>query len=72
MLKNKIYFKFRNFLGKIVTSFVMFLIFVLTIIPIGFIIRLFNKDLLKLKIDKSAKSYWIKRKKPIGSMKNQY
>ena len=38
----------------------------------GIIIRLFGKDLLKQKLDKNVKSYWIERTDPIGSMKNQF
>ena len=33
--------------------------------------RLLGKDLLKQKLDKNAKSYWIERSEPMGSMKNQ-
>jgi hypothetical protein len=28
--------------------------------------------LLKQKLDKNVKSYWIERNEPIGSMKNQF
>jgi hypothetical protein len=34
--------------------------------------RLLGKDLLKKNLDKNAKSYWIERTEPVGSMKNQF
>jgi hypothetical protein len=42
------------------------------IMPVGLIIRLAGKDLLRQKFDDNAKSYWLKRTKPIASMKSQY
>ena len=59
-------------LGSIVAPIVMALVYFITVLPIGLIMRLLGKDLLKLKLDKSAKSYWIERREPIGSMKNQF
>ncbi len=50
----------------------MSLVYFITVLPIGITMRLFGKDLLKPKLDKSVKSYWIERKEPIGSMKNQF
>ena len=69
---NKLWFKFGILLGSIVSPIVMGLIFFLTVTPIGIIMRLLGKDILNQRIEKSAKSYWIKRKDPIGSMKNQF
>ena len=40
--------------------------------PTGIIVRLLSKDLLNQKLNKSKKSYWIKRKKSISSMENQF
>ena len=50
----------------------MALVYFLTVLPIGLIMRLLGKDLLRQKIDKNAKSYWIGRREPMGSMKNQF
>ena len=50
----------------------MSMIFFLTITPMGLVIKLLRKDLISQKIDKKAKSYWIKRKEDLGSMKNQF
>ena len=71
-LPNKLWFKFGMLLGSIVAPIVMVLVYFFTVLPIGFIMRLLGKDILKQKLDKSAKSYWIERRVPIGSMKNQF
>ena len=69
---NKIWFRFGLLLGKIVTPIVMSLVFFLTVLPTGIIMRLLGKDLLNRKIDRSAPSYWVERKDPAGSMRNQF
>ena len=53
---NKIWFKFGIFLGKIISPLIMGIIFFLVVTPIGLIMRLLGKDLLKLKFS-SDKSY---------------
>ena len=69
---NKIWTNFGNFLGSIIAPIFMGLVYLLTVLPIGLIMRLIGKDIIRQKIDKNAKSYWIKRKEPIGPMKNQF
>jgi len=69
---NKLWFKFGLLLGSIVAPIVMAFIYFVTVLPTGLIMRLLGKDLLKQKLDKNAKSYWIERKEPMGSMKNQF
>ena len=71
-LPNKLWFKFGMLLGSIVAPIVMVLVYVISVLPIGLMMRLLGKDELKQKLDKSAKSYWIERKEPMGSMRNQY
>jgi hypothetical protein len=71
-LPNKLWFKFGILLGSIVAPIVMALVYFLTVLPTGLIMRLLGKDLLKQKLDKNAKSYWIERSEPMGSMKNQF
>ena len=71
-LPNKLWFKFGILLGSIIAPVVMALVYFITVVPTGLIMRLLGKDLLKQKLDKNAKSYWIKRSEPIGSMKNQF
>jgi len=68
---NKIWIKFGELLGKIIAPIVMALIFFFVLTPISIVVRLFGKDLLKLKISKEN-SYWIKREKNINSMDKQF
>ena len=58
-LPNKLWFKFGILLGSIIAPVVMALVYFITVLPTGLIMRLLGKDLLKQKLDKNAKSYWI-------------
>ena len=69
---NKLWFKFGLLLGSIVAPIVMAFVYFVTVLPTGLIMRLLGKDLLKQKLDKNAKSYWVKRTEPLGSIKNQF
>jgi len=68
---NNLWIKFGEILGKIISPIVMMIVFFIVLTPLSFIVRLFGKDLLKLKFIKKN-SYWINRKKNIGSMKKQF
>ena len=72
VLPNKLWFKFGLLIGSIVAPIVMAFVYFVTVVPTGLIMRLLRKDILKQKLDKNAKSYWIERKEPMGSMKNQF
>ena len=68
---NNLWIKFGEILGKIIAPIVMMIVFFIVLTPLSFIIKLFDKDLLKIKFIKNN-SYWIIRKKNIGSMKKQF
>ena len=68
---HNLWLKFGTLLGRIVSPIVMFLVYFVFITPLAVIIRLFRKDLLRKKFNKSP-SYWIKREKNIGTMKKQF
>ena len=72
VLPNKLWFKFGLLIGSVVTPIVMAMVYFITVVPTGIIMRLLGKDLLKQKLDNNAKSYWIKRSEPMGSMNNQF
>ena len=72
VLPNKLWFKFGLLIGSIVAPIVMAFVYFVTVLPTGLIMRLLGKDLLKQKLDKNAKSYWVNRSEPMGSMKNQF
>jgi hypothetical protein len=69
---NILWSKFGHALGGFMAPIVMFIVYFLTVVPTGLIMRLLGKDLLNQKLNKKANSYWVKRDKPIGSMKNQF
>jgi len=53
-----IWMKFASILGYVMTGVILTIVYYLAVTPIGLLRRLFSKDPLGLKIDKSAKSYW--------------
>ena len=69
---NSFWIKFGELLGKMIAPVVMVIIYFLILTPISLIVRLFGKDLLGLKFSKQLKTYWIKRKKDLGSMNKQF
>ena len=71
VLRN-IWIKLGEYLGHIIAPIVMGIVFFLVITPIGLVLKLIGKDLLRLKFDETNNSYWIKRDKDINSMKKQY
>ena len=69
---NKAWMKFGELLGKIIAPIVMAGVYFIVLTPISIIVRLFGKDLLKVKFSDKSKSYWIKRDKDLGSMDKQF
>ena len=69
---NLLWFKFGIILGTIVAPIVMGVVFFLVVTPTGFIMRIMDKDLLRKRYDKKTETYWIKRDKPITTMKKQF
>ena len=59
-------------LGTIIAPLVMALVYFVILTPVSFIVRISGKDLLGLKFLKEKETYWIKRKKNLGSMKRQF
>ena len=68
---NKIWFKFGNFLGKIISPVIMGIIFFLVVTPIAILMRLLKKDLINIKFN-NDRSYWIEKDKVKSKMKNQF
>ncbi len=69
---NNLWIKFGEVLGRIIAPVVMALVYFTILTPISLLLKIFGKDLLGLKSSKKINTYWIKRKKNIGSMKKQY
>ena len=68
---NKAWIKFGELLGRLIAPVVMALVYFFILTPISLIVRIVGKDLLQIKFSKE-KSYWIKRKKDLGSMNKQF
>lgn len=61
---NRGWTKLGLLLFKVVNPIVLGLIFLLTIVPIGLLLRAFGKDPLRLRFEPDAESYWIAREPP--------
>lgn len=61
---NRLWTRFGAFLHRISNFLVLALMFYLVITPTGLVLRLFGGDLLKLRFDRGARSYWIERQPP--------
>ena len=47
-------------------------VFFIVVTPVGLIMRLLGKDLLKINKEKNVSTYWINRDKQQSSMKKQF
>ncbi len=61
---NRLWFRFGLLLHHIVNPVIMALIFYGAVLPTGLAVRAFGKDLLRLRRDPQAESYWIEREPP--------
>ena len=69
---NNAWIKLGELLGRIIAPIVMAIVYFLILTPISLLVRLFGKDLIGMKFSNDIKSYWIKRKKHLGSMDKQF
>ena len=60
---NKLWMRLGALLGIIVSPIVMGVVYFGIITPIGLIMKLFGKDVLNLKLDKTKTTYWTLKKK---------
>jgi hypothetical protein len=61
---NLIWLKFGLLLHRVVNPMVMALLFYGTVLPTGLVMRAMGRDLLRLKWQPEADSYWIARQPP--------
>lgn len=61
---NRLWLKFGLLLHHVINPLVMGLLFFGVITPMALALRLMGKDLLRLRFDARAKSYWIPRDPP--------
>ena len=68
---NKLWLKFGIILGNIISPVIMGIIFFLVVTPTALIMRIFKKDILKLKKN-SNNTYWIIKDDTKSDMRNQF
>ena len=61
---NRLWLRLGLLLQRLVTPAVMALLFYGTVTPMALVLRLLGKDLLRLRIDRMARTYWIERTPP--------
>ena len=69
---NKSWIKLGELLGRIIAPIVMGIVYFAILTPISLLVRLFGKDLIGMKFNNNLKTYWIKRKKHLGTMDKQF
>ncbi|HQR50033.1 MAG TPA: SxtJ family membrane protein, partial [Methylophilaceae bacterium] len=72
---NRAWTKFGLLLHDIVSPIALGILFFVVVTPTGLLMRLLGKDPLRLRFERSAKSYWIVRTPPgpdAESLKNQF
>ncbi len=72
---NLAWFKFGLLLHRVLNPVVMALLYYVSVVPTGLIMRAMGKDMLRLRLDADADSYWIAREPPgpaPQTMKDQF
>ncbi len=59
--------KISHFLGRVVTTFFLVLLYYFVITPAALIKRFLGGRPIPMKIDKNAKTYWVNRQEPAQS-----
>lgn len=62
-------------LHRLVSPLILGMLFYFTVVPTGIVMRLLRKDLLCLRFDPAARSYWVERRPPgpaAESLRNQF
>lgn len=57
----KIWMMISVILGFFMTRIIIFILFVIAFIPLSFALKIFNKKLIDVSINKRKKSYWVYR-----------
>lgn len=61
---NRLWMRFGLLLGKVVSPIALGIVFLLAVVPIGWLLRRSGKDPLRRTLDSAAGSYWIPRDPP--------
>ena len=63
-IPNGLWQRFGLALHRVISPIVLGIMFYMVVTPMALLMRAFAKDLLRLRFDASAESYWIKREPP--------
>jgi hypothetical protein len=72
---NLLWFKFGLLLHRVINPVVMALLYYVSVVPTALIMRALGNDMLGLKLDRNATTYWIPRQPPgpaAETMKDQF
>ena len=61
---NRAWLRLGLALGRFVSPIAMGIVFYLTVLPVGLLLKVLRKDPLRLRLQRDAASYWIERKPP--------
>ena len=64
--------KFGLLLGRFFSPIILALVYVVTILPVNLVLRIFSIDLLSKKINKKTNSYWVKKLDDKVNFRNQF
>ena len=67
-----LWFKLGELLHKFISPVILFIVYFLSIVLTGFIMKIFKKDPLQKKYNTKIKSYWIKKEKRELNLHDQY
>lgn len=68
----KIWVKFGEFIGNIISKVILTVVFFILIFPLGILLKATGKDFLRKNNFKKVNSYWIKREEQPGNIKYQF
>jgi hypothetical protein len=72
---NLAWFKFGLLLHRVINPLVMAVVYYASVVPTGLIMRAMGKDMLRLKLEPDAETYWMARQPPgpaAETMKDQF
>ena len=72
---NRLWMAFALLLNKVMSPIVLGVLFFVLFAPVGFVMRLAKRDLMRRRFDRTAASYWIPRVPPGppgDSLRNQF
>ena len=69
---NFIWFKFGLLLGRVIAPIVMGLIYFVVVYPTNLLLKVFKKNQMGIKYNKSINTYWVNTNNNSNNMKDQF